>query len=58
MQMGQSTTGMQTMNQALAALVVRRQITAEEALGRSSDVVELQQILDNAPRAATSTRGS
>ena len=57
MQMGQSTTGMQTMNQALAALVLRRQITAEEALGRSSDVVELQTLLDNAPpRPATASR--
>ncbi|MFO0606595.1 MAG: type IV pilus twitching motility protein PilT [Polyangiales bacterium] len=50
MQMGQTATGMQTMNQALANLVVRRQITPEEALGRSPDTAELQQILDGAQR--------
>ena len=60
MQMGQSATAMQTMNQALAALVARRQITAEEALGRSPDASELQQILESAgrpgPAGATASR--
>jgi twitching motility protein PilT len=46
MQVGQSSSGMQTMNQALAALIGRRVITAEEALARSSDPVELQQLLE------------
>jgi len=50
MQMGQTVTGMQTMNQALANLVLRRQITLEEALGRSTDPSELQQILEGAAR--------
>jgi twitching motility protein PilT len=54
MQVGQAATGMQTMNQSLAGLVLRRQITLEEAMGRSSDVVELQQILENATRATPS----
>jgi twitching motility protein PilT len=50
MQMGQTASGMQTMNQALANLVLRRQIAPEEALGRSSDTAELQQLLENVAR--------
>ncbi len=53
MQMGQTVTGMQTMNQALASLVLRRQITAEEAHGRSPDGAELQQLLDGAVRPSS-----
>ena len=56
MQVGQSATGMQTMNQALATLVLRRQIALEEALGRTTDVVELQQVLDAARQSATASR--
>jgi twitching motility protein PilT len=58
MQVGQTNTGMQTMNQALAALVVRRQITLEEALGRSADPGELHQLLEsaNASRQTPQTR--
>jgi twitching motility protein PilT len=56
MQVGQSATGMQTMNQALATLVLRRQIALEEALGRTTDVVELQQVLDAARQSATTSR--
>jgi len=51
MQVGQSNTGMQTMNQALASLVNRRVVSADEALARSSDPAELQQMLDAAPPA-------
>lgn len=52
MQMGQTASGMQTMNQALANLVLRRQIAPEEALGRSSDTAELQQLLESVARPA------
>lgn len=48
MQVGQANTGMQTMNQALAALVARRMITNEEAVARSSDPVELHQLIEAA----------
>lgn len=44
MQAGQKF-GMQTMNQALYRLYVTRQISLEEALGRSPDVTELEQML-------------
>ena len=44
MQAGQKF-GMQTMNQALYRLYVTRQISLEEALGRSPDVAELEQML-------------
>jgi twitching motility protein PilT len=45
MQIGQSKYGMQTLNQALCDLFTRRQITLEEALGRSSDPEELKTML-------------
>ncbi|HET7505805.1 MAG TPA: type IV pilus twitching motility protein PilT [Kofleriaceae bacterium] len=53
MQMGQSGSGMQTMNQALAGLFQRRVISIETALGASSDPDELRAMLDGtrAPRA-------
>ncbi len=44
MQAGQKY-GMQTMNQALCAMVVNRLVSMEEALSRSSDITELQQML-------------
>ncbi len=44
MQAGQKF-GMQTMNQALYRLYVTRQISLEEALGRSPDIAELEQML-------------
>jgi len=54
MQMGQAGSGMQTMNQALAALCQRRAISNETALEASSDPDELRATLDGtrAPRAA------
>jgi twitching motility protein PilT len=45
MQVGQSKYGMQTFNQALAALLARRVISADEAFGRSSDSDELKNIM-------------
>ncbi len=45
MQVGQAKFGMQTFNQALAALLMRRLITQDEAFGRSSDADELRNIL-------------
>ena len=48
MQVGQSKFGMQTMNQSLMSLCARKQITLEEAFGRSPDPDELKQMLLNA----------
>ena len=45
MQVGQSRFGMQTMNQSLYELAVRRAITVEEALAKSSDPDELRNML-------------
>jgi len=38
--------GMQTMNQALFQAYIGKQISLDEALGRSSDVKELEQMLE------------
>ena len=45
MQVGQTKFGMQTMNQSLASLYLRKFISFEDALGRSSDPDELRQII-------------
>ena len=45
MQVGQSKFGMQTFNQSMAQIFFKRLITMQEALGRSSDPHELQNIL-------------
>ena len=45
MQVGQEKYGMQTMNQSLANLVIRRTITMETASGRSPDVEELRKLV-------------
>ncbi len=45
MQLGQEATGMQTMNQALAALVKKKMVTQEESLARSPDTEELKRLL-------------
>jgi Tfp pilus assembly ATPase PilU len=42
--------GMQTMNQALYAAYMRRQITLEDARQRSPDTNELQSMIDNPRR--------
>ena len=46
MQTGQDKYGMQTFNQALATLYHKRQITADIALQRSSNVDELKELMD------------
>jgi twitching motility protein PilT len=48
MQIGQGKFGMQTMNQSLCALYMRRLITLEDCLGRSSDPDELKQMIAQA----------
>jgi len=48
MQIGQSKFGMQTMNQSLVDLYVRKVITLEECLGHSSEVDELKTMILNA----------
>ena len=48
MQVGQEKFGMQTMNQSLLSLFLRRMITLEEALGRSSDPEELKTMIAQA----------
>lgn len=48
MQMGQSTTGMQTMNQSLYSLYARKVITREEALNRSMESDELDMMIRTA----------
>jgi twitching motility protein PilT len=45
MQIGQGRSGMQTMNQSLAQLYLRRLISLEDALSHSSEPEELQQII-------------
>ncbi len=45
MQIGQSKFGMQTMNQSLADLYLRKIITIEEALGYSSEIDELKTMI-------------
>jgi twitching motility protein PilT len=46
MQVGQEKFGMQTFNQSLANLYLKRIITLEDAMGRSSDIEELKQIIE------------
>jgi twitching motility protein PilT len=46
MQVGQAKHGMQTLNQSLYSLYVRRMITLEEAMGRSNDVDELRNMIE------------
>src|SRR5690349_5197971 len=45
MQTGQSTSGMQTMNQSLFNLLAKRKISRDEALGRSQEPDELEAML-------------
>ncbi len=49
MQVGQQRFGMQTMNQSLANLFMKRQISMDDALARSSDTDELRQIISGGP---------
>ena len=48
MQIGQSKFGMQTMNQALTDLYLRKVISLEECIGHSSEVDELKTMIANA----------
>ena len=57
MQIGQGKSGMQTMNQSLASLVLKRLVDPEVAMGRSSDVEELQQLINKGPDAKNSSGG-
>jgi len=53
MQIGQAKHQMQTMNQSLCNLYLRRLITLEEAIGRSSDPDELQTMIANATQGGS-----
>ncbi len=57
MQVGQAKFGMQTFNQSLASLVVKRLITQDEAYGRSSDPEELRNILASGAAGAGALPG-
>lgn len=48
MQVGQDKFGMQTMNQCLHSLYTKRQISLDDAIGRSSDPDELKQMIGGA----------
>ena len=56
MQIGQGTSGMQTLNQHLAQLYHTQLITLEEAMGNSSDPNELNQIIASGAGAAGKDR--
>jgi twitching motility protein PilT len=45
MQIGQSKFGMQTMNQSLCDLYIRKIVTLEDCLARSSELDELKQMI-------------
>ena len=55
MQTGQSKFGMQTLNQSLYDLYVKKQISYEDCVGRSSNVDELIQMLGRSGLAGTQT---
>jgi twitching motility protein PilT len=52
MQTGQTKFGMQTLNQSLYELYVKKQISYEDCVGRSSNVEELIQMLGRSGLAA------
>jgi twitching motility protein PilT len=58
MQIGQGKSGMQTLNQCLASLYLKRQITLEEAVSHSSDPEELQQIISTGGQQMPGARPS
>jgi twitching motility protein PilT len=49
MQVGQAKFGMQTMNQSLLAGYLRRNITLDDAVGRSPDPEEFRNLLSTSP---------
>jgi twitching motility protein PilT len=56
MQSGQDKFGAQTFNQSLCALYQQRVITLESALGRSSNVDELQDMINRGQAGGTNPR--
>jgi twitching motility protein PilT len=52
MQVGQAKFGMQTMNQSLLSLYLKRSITLDDAVGRSSDSEEFRNLLSTSTAAA------
>ncbi len=52
MQVGQAKFGMQTMNQALSNLYLKRQVSLDDAMMRSSDTEELRQLIAAGPKGA------
>ncbi|MBW2416355.1 MAG: type IV pilus twitching motility protein PilT [Deltaproteobacteria bacterium] len=60
MQIGQDKFGMQTMNQSLSQLFLRRSITLEDAMARSHDQDELRRLIDDgqADRSSAQRRGA
>ncbi len=55
MQIGQDKFGMQTMNQALASLYLKRMVTMDDAIARSSDADELRNIINQGGSASKRT---
>ena len=55
MQVGQAKFGMQTINQSLADLYLKRLVSLDEAVGRSSDPEELRQIISKGGGASRKT---
>jgi twitching motility protein PilT len=58
MQIGQGKSGMQTLNQCLASLYLRRMISLEEAVTHSSEPDELQQIIASGGNQPPPARGA
>jgi twitching motility protein PilT len=58
MQIGQGKSGMQTLNQCLGSLYLRRLITLEEAISHSSEPEELQQIIASGGNQPPPVRGA
>ena len=58
MQIGQDKFGMQTMNQSLASLFQRRQITLDDAIARSSDPEELRKLISDGGRQGAAAQRS
>jgi twitching motility protein PilT len=58
MQIGQGKSGMQTLNQCLASLYLRRMISLEEAVSHSSEPDELQQIIASGGNQPPPARGA
>jgi twitching motility protein PilT len=57
MQLGQGKSGMQTLNQSLANLIMKRMVDPDIARGRSPDVDELNQLINKGPDAKSAAGG-